>query len=117
MKECILSGLLSVNGKKVLHMDRNKYYGGASASITPLEEVSCFMNLLIKSFFVRVVMCVLTIFTCIQIIACVTITKGEGGGREELTEERELGKRERRECLQPKSAELHVYIQNLDVKC
>ena len=39
MKECILSGLLSVSGKKVLHMDRNKYYGGASASITPLEEV------------------------------------------------------------------------------
>ena len=39
LKECILSGLLSVSGKKVLHMDRNKYYGGASASITPLEEV------------------------------------------------------------------------------
>jgi Rab GDP dissociation inhibitor len=29
--------LLSVNGKKVLHMDRNKYYGGLSASLTPLE--------------------------------------------------------------------------------
>ena len=83
MKECILSGLLSVNGKKVLHMDRNKYYGGASASITPLEEVSWFMNLLIKTFFVQVVMCVLTIFTCIQIIACVAITKGEGGGKGE----------------------------------
>eukprot|EP00118_Oscarella_pearsei_P021469 m.241054 g.241054 ORF g.241054 m.241054 type:complete len:444 (+) comp40199_c1_seq1:1341-2672(+) len=39
LKECILSGLLSVNGRKVLHMDRNKYYGGESASMTPLESV------------------------------------------------------------------------------
>jgi len=31
---------MSVSGKKVLHMDRNKYYGGESASLTPLEEVS-----------------------------------------------------------------------------
>lgn len=31
---------MSVNGKKVLHMDRNSYYGGESASITPLEDVS-----------------------------------------------------------------------------
>lgn len=38
LKECILSGMLSVSGKKVLHIDRNKYYGGESASITPLEE-------------------------------------------------------------------------------
>lgn len=33
MKECLLSGLLSVAGKKVLHLDRNTYYGGASASL------------------------------------------------------------------------------------
>lgn len=33
LKECILSGLLSVHGKKVLHMDRNNYYGGACASL------------------------------------------------------------------------------------
>ncbi|CAN7937210.1 unnamed protein product [Ixodes hexagonus] len=39
LKECILSGMLSVSGKKVLHMDRNKYYGGESASITPLEDL------------------------------------------------------------------------------
>ncbi|KAL0267644.1 UNVERIFIED_CONTAM: hypothetical protein PYX00_009854 [Menopon gallinae] len=39
LKECILSGMLSVSGKKVLHVDRNKYYGGESASITPLEEL------------------------------------------------------------------------------
>lgn len=33
LKECILGGLLSVSGKKVLHMDRNGYYGGESASL------------------------------------------------------------------------------------
>merc|ERR1711939_1192907 len=33
LKECILSGLLSVSGKKVLHMDKNDYYGGESASL------------------------------------------------------------------------------------
>ncbi|KAJ8659947.1 hypothetical protein O0I10_004173 [Lichtheimia ornata] len=33
LTECILSGLLSVDGKKVLHMDRNDYYGGESASL------------------------------------------------------------------------------------
>lgn len=33
LKECILSGILSVEGKKVLHMDRNNYYGGESASL------------------------------------------------------------------------------------
>ncbi|UKK01050.2 RabGDI protein [Theileria orientalis] len=33
LKESILSGLLSQNGKKVLVMDRNSYYGGESASL------------------------------------------------------------------------------------
>uniref|UniRef100_A0A4W4HF29 Rab GDP dissociation inhibitor n=1 Tax=Electrophorus electricus TaxID=8005 RepID=A0A4W4HF29_ELEEL len=37
--ECILSGLLSICGKKVLHIDRNPYSGGESASISPLEEL------------------------------------------------------------------------------
>jgi len=37
LTECILSGLLSVNGKRVLHMDRNEYYGAACASLT-LEQ-------------------------------------------------------------------------------
>lgn len=32
--ECVLSALLSVEGKKVLHMDRNSYYGGDMASLT-----------------------------------------------------------------------------------
>lgn len=39
LKECILSGLMSsVAGKKVLHMDRNSYYGGESASLN-LEQL------------------------------------------------------------------------------
>jgi len=38
LKECILSGLCSVNKKKVLHMDRNSYYGGESASLN-LEQL------------------------------------------------------------------------------
>jgi len=38
LKECILSGLMSVNKKKVLHMDRNSYYGGESASLN-LEQL------------------------------------------------------------------------------
>mmetsp|Transcript_37187 Transcript_37187/g.82724 ORF Transcript_37187/g.82724 Transcript_37187/m.82724 type:complete len:452 (-) Transcript_37187:407-1762(-) len=33
LKECVISGLLSVAGYKVLHIDRNNYYGGESASL------------------------------------------------------------------------------------
>jgi Rab GDP dissociation inhibitor len=33
LKECMLSGLLSVAGYKILHVDRNNYYGGESASL------------------------------------------------------------------------------------
>lgn len=44
LKECILSGMLSVSGKKVLHIDRNNYYGGQTASITPLEELFAKFN-------------------------------------------------------------------------
>ncbi|KAJ8269193.1 hypothetical protein COCON_G00118000 [Conger conger] len=45
LTECILSGIMSVNGKKVLHMDRNSYYGGESASITPLADLYKRFNL------------------------------------------------------------------------
>lgn len=40
LKECILAGLLSHSGKKVLHIDRNSYYGGdcASLNLTNLWE-------------------------------------------------------------------------------
>ncbi|RXH74183.1 hypothetical protein DVH24_028904 [Malus domestica] len=37
LKECILSGLLSVDGLKVLHMDRNDYYGGECASLNLVQ--------------------------------------------------------------------------------
>ena len=33
LKECVLSGLLAVKGKKVLHLDRNGYYGADTASL------------------------------------------------------------------------------------
>ncbi|CAJ1052086.1 rab GDP dissociation inhibitor beta [Xyrichtys novacula] len=39
LKECVLSTLLSQSGKKVLHIDKNPYYGGESASISPLEQL------------------------------------------------------------------------------
>ncbi|KAM9859732.1 rab GDP dissociation inhibitor beta [Aulostomus maculatus] len=39
LKECVLSGLMSLNGKKVLHIDKNPYHGGESVSISPLEEL------------------------------------------------------------------------------
>lgn len=33
LKECVISGLLSVQGKKILHVDRNNYYGAECASL------------------------------------------------------------------------------------
>ncbi|GAA99031.1 uncharacterized protein L969DRAFT_91826 [Mixia osmundae IAM 14324] len=44
LKECLLSGLLSVDGKKVLHMDRNDYYGGESASLNLTQLYKQFKN-------------------------------------------------------------------------
>jgi len=38
LTECILSGLLSVSGKKVLHIDRHDYYGGDCASLN-LDQI------------------------------------------------------------------------------
>ena len=34
LTECIISGLLSVNGMRVLHLDRNNYYGSDTASLS-----------------------------------------------------------------------------------
>jgi hypothetical protein len=39
LKECIISGLLSVDGLKVLHMDRNDYYGGESSSLNLIKVI------------------------------------------------------------------------------
>jgi Rab GDP dissociation inhibitor len=40
LKECVISGLLSTKGKRVLQVDRNSYYGseGASLNLTTLFE-------------------------------------------------------------------------------
>lgn len=38
LTECVLSGLLSTTGLKVLHLDRNAYYGGDCASLN-LEQL------------------------------------------------------------------------------
>lgn len=42
LTECVLSGLLATSGKKVLHMDRNDYYGGNAASLTTKQLFSKF---------------------------------------------------------------------------
>lgn len=44
LKECILSGLLSTKGKKVLHIDKNEYYGGQSASFNLKQLYMKFKN-------------------------------------------------------------------------
>ncbi|SCV70787.1 BQ2448_3549 [Microbotryum intermedium] len=44
LTECVLSGLLSVEGHKVLHMDRNDYYGGESASLNLTQLYKRFRN-------------------------------------------------------------------------
>jgi len=44
LKECILSGLLSVDGKKVFHLDKNDYYGGASASLNLTQLFEKYSN-------------------------------------------------------------------------
>ena len=42
LTECILSGLLSIEGKKVLHIDKQEYYGGESASLNLTQLYSKF---------------------------------------------------------------------------
>ena len=47
LTECIISGMLSVDGYKVLHIDKNDYYGSVSASLQLdqlYEEVRCFLH-------------------------------------------------------------------------
>jgi len=38
LEECILSGLFAVQGKKVLNVDANDYYGGESTTLNPLSK-------------------------------------------------------------------------------
>lgn len=42
LTECVLSGILSVEGKKVLHIDKQDFYGGESASLNLLQLYSKF---------------------------------------------------------------------------
>ncbi|KAF3993997.1 hypothetical protein FT663_00017 [Candidozyma haemuli var. vulneris] len=42
LTECVLSGLLSVDGKKVLHIDKQDFYGGESASLNLSQLYSKF---------------------------------------------------------------------------
>ncbi|EQC28930.1 acetyltransferase [Saprolegnia diclina VS20] len=44
LKECILSGLLATKGQKVLHIDRNDYYGGDCASLNLTNLYGKFRN-------------------------------------------------------------------------
>ncbi|KAJ9609843.1 Rab GDP dissociation inhibitor alpha [Cladophialophora chaetospira] len=39
LTECVLSGVLSVKGKKVLHIDRNDHYGGYGSQTSQEDEV------------------------------------------------------------------------------
>lgn len=44
LTECMISGLLAVNGKKVLHVDRNNYYGADTASLSLTNLFQKFRN-------------------------------------------------------------------------
>lgn len=41
LTECILSGILSMEGNKVFHLDNNDHYGGDCASLN-LNQVTIF---------------------------------------------------------------------------
>ncbi|EAS29233.3 secretory pathway gdp dissociation inhibitor [Coccidioides immitis RS] len=45
LTECVLSGVLSVKGQKVLHIDRNDHYGGEAASVNIKTLFKKFGNL------------------------------------------------------------------------
>ncbi|KAJ1727313.1 Rab GDP dissociation inhibitor alpha [Coemansia biformis] len=44
LTECMLSGILAVEGKRVLHMDRNNFYGGECASVNLAQLYERFRN-------------------------------------------------------------------------
>lgn len=53
LTECVLSGILSVEGKKVLHVDRQDFYGGESASLNLSQLYSKFKPSTQKPEFLR----------------------------------------------------------------
>lgn len=64
-QECIISGLLSVMGLKVLHIDRNNYYGGDCASLN-------LTNLYAKVNFDRLYIIYVCMGAGISVCACMT---------------------------------------------
>ena len=42
LKECLLAGVLSKEGYKILHLDRNAYYGAESASLNLKQLIEKF---------------------------------------------------------------------------
>lgn len=59
---------MSLRGKKVLHIDRNPYYGGASASVSPLEEVRSHKQQHGRMGITKGAQCILTnVFPCLQL--------------------------------------------------
>lgn len=52
LTECVLSGILSMEGKKVLHIDRNDYYGGEGASLSLSQVKRIVSDFLEFSFFI-----------------------------------------------------------------
>jgi Rab GDP dissociation inhibitor len=44
LTETILAGLLSAYGNKVLHIDKNNFYGGDTASVNLTNLYKLFMN-------------------------------------------------------------------------
>jgi len=48
LTECILSGILSSEGKKVLHLDSNTYYGSESSSLN-LDQLLVKTNKVLKN--------------------------------------------------------------------
>lgn len=43
LTECILSGILSMEGNKVLHLDQNTFYGGECASLNLAQVAHYFI--------------------------------------------------------------------------
>lgn len=47
LTECIISGILAMEGKRVLHVDRNPYYGGECTSMNLTQVDHEFLILIV----------------------------------------------------------------------
>ena len=84
LKECILSGLFSVGSKKVIHLDRNRYYGAECASVKldqlyekflPNKKDSIDFNKLGKNKDYNVDLCPKFIISCGDLVKILSHTK------------------------------------------